>query len=1048
MLKNKKRIVARALAAALAFSTVFGISAPTDVYAATKTVTVSTQKDLNAALKDNKIKKIIIKSPSKKSFTIKKGSYKKKTLIVNGAKLNVTNAGKFQSITIKDALKYTEAAKNNAVKVTDDKLSLVIESNAVVRSVELAKTGAKDSLVVDGTLKALNITKKSDVTLKGDTQKAVPVTVNAKDSTVSSQIKVKIETSVDLKAEFGAGAEGSKITCAADGIKLDVTNNSGASVWITDKTGNITEVKAGESFNNKDGADKGDSDKDTGKDDKKDDQTSSTGGGGSTGGGSSSGGSSNAGSSTISGSTFAATIASVSKNDSQNAYIVDLDKNVTGDVNATFSQAGELIINFGNHTISGSFKIEAPNADFIYFNDNGIGVNGATVTGDFEVNAPKAHVENQVSVNGTTKIHEVSGSTYWMFDKSARFEVYGSGKIQFANNVVNPPKVDIKTEKTVTLAGAIDKVEVQVDAAKLDIAQDTAIGEVIIPEGKKDTVISGNGKIETIDASAPVTVYANVDHAVVNNDAAEIAVTGSAVVSNVTVASDVKNVKVSGKVTAIDVSNAGNDIVITSDSNAKIIVKDEEQANAIISNEANAGIKDQVVYVTGISVTYADGFSSSIALPVGEELDLDDYKLTVTDSKQGSVTIPVTKAMLKDANYVLTAAGKAAVYVTYAGKEELLTTITYMDKDVVTLTSTVGQKEIMVNGDGDYFDAYTIGVEYFDNNGLANVIKATSKYGMDIRFQYKPLKDDGDDSWTEGLPTTAGNYVIYAYTSDSEQCFGGAAAIWIFSSADKDYFVFDESKIPSDIASDVTVSNVNNNVPSSNWPVELASLRFGKDSFTQAKLKSILDSAVSTHNKAQITYKYFAQGAVGSACVRDGLPAVPGAYCVRLNGTDQWGNEASANIYVNCEGVQFAVVNATISGRELRVVTDEAFSVNPDFVDYVRYRSTITQGTGDKVTVELREGCMDQCDIIEIPQGTAYAISIQSGSKQLSISDCRIIAVKELVVSSDGWHETGDVYGGSDWPTEKGRYRIVVCVTEDTADNTCETWCSFCIEIK
>ena len=149
MLNNKKRIVARALAAALAFSTVFGISAPTDVYAATKTVTVSTQKDLNAALKDNKIKKIIIKSPSKKSFTIKQGSYKKKTLIVNGAKLNVTNAGKFQSITIKDASKYTEAAKNNAVKVTDDKLSLVIESNAVVRSLELAKSGAKDSLVVD-----------------------------------------------------------------------------------------------------------------------------------------------------------------------------------------------------------------------------------------------------------------------------------------------------------------------------------------------------------------------------------------------------------------------------------------------------------------------------------------------------------------------------------------------------------------------------------------------------------------------------------------------------------------------------------------------------------------------------------------------------------------------------------------------------------------------------------------------------------------------------------------------------------------------------------
>lgn len=141
-------------------------------------------------------------------------------------------------------------------------------------------------------------------------------------------------------------------------------------------------------------------------------------------------------------------------------------------------------------------------------------------------------------------------------------------------------------------------------------------------------------------------------------------------------------------------------------------------------------------------------------------------------------------------------------------------------------------------------------------------------------------------------------------------------------------------------------------------------------------------------------------------------------------------------------------IGATISGSKLRVVTDEAFSVNPGFVESVRKSSTITQVTGGAVTVELRDGCMDQCDIIEIPQGTAYAISIQSGSEQLSISDCEIIAVKELVVSSNGWHETGDIYEGSGWPTEKGRYRIVVCVKEDSANNTCETWCSFCIEIK
>lgn len=72
---NKKRIVAHVLAAAMAFSTVFAISAPKEVYAAEKTVVVSTQKKLDAALKDSKVTKITIKSSAKKSFTIKKGSY-------------------------------------------------------------------------------------------------------------------------------------------------------------------------------------------------------------------------------------------------------------------------------------------------------------------------------------------------------------------------------------------------------------------------------------------------------------------------------------------------------------------------------------------------------------------------------------------------------------------------------------------------------------------------------------------------------------------------------------------------------------------------------------------------------------------------------------------------------------------------------------------------------------------------------------------------------------------------------------------------------------
>ena len=53
----------------------------------------------------------------------------------------------------------------------------------------------------------------------------------------------------------------------------------------------------------------------------------------------------------------------------------------------------------------------------------------------------------------------------------------------------------------------------------------------------------------------------------------------------------------------------------------------------------------------------------------------------------------------------------------------------------------------------------------------------------------------------------------------------------------------------------MTISNIQNDTQTDNRPLELAHIYFDNDSFTTAVLKSILDSAVSTHNEAQITYK-------------------------------------------------------------------------------------------------------------------------------------------------------------------------------------------------
>ena len=1116
---------------ALTFALSGVISTPTVASAAAKkTVTVKTQKQLDAALKDKKVTSIVIKTSKNVTLKIKDGDYSKKSLTVASPKATINNYGDFKKISVNDGKSFTDRGEGNNIVVKDTnslklttgkqssdtkitisgkggKISIVnngsvdainvkgkstvtvggnakesptitnnvtgakivaaqdanvvlnkqatltvkagtsldsltvkddakisVAKGATVETVVVSGKASDVSLTVNGTVSNVTVDAKADVSVTGSTTGTVAITNNAEGATIQSEVKIDVTLNADAKVSLDKGAEGSSVTAGNENVKTDVTNNTSEKVTVTDSVGKETTVDSGKSETIA-------PDSSDNKTDNKNESTNTGGGGGYWGGGSSNTGTSNDTSSSISGSEFANAIANATYDEGE--YIVNLEKNVSSDVNVNFAQAEKLILNLGDHTISGSFKIEAPNATHIYFNDNGVGANGATVTGDFEVNAPLAHVENQVSINGTTKIHAVSNSTYCMFDKSAKFEVYGAGKIQFADNVINPPKIDIKTDKQVTLDGAIDKVEVQSDSAKITIAKNTAIGEVLVPEGKTDTVISGDGKIETVNASAPVKVQATVDNVVVNSDAAKITVSDGANISNVTVASNVKNVEVSGSVAAIDVSNAGNDIVISAATNTKIVVKDEAQAKAIIENNANENVKESVVYVTGISVIPDAEADQTVTLAVGEELDLGNYTLQVTYNQGNPDTISVSKSMLKNPDYVLTTAGTVEVKVAYAGKEALLATITYLDKDVVTLTSTVGQKEIKVNGDGDYFDAYTIGVEYFENNGLTNIIKATSKYGTGINFEYAPLVDNSQVSWESGLPATAGNYAIRAYTSDTDQCFGGEAVIWIFSSANKDYFEFDSSKIPADIVNNVTISNIQNDTQTDNRPLELAHIYFDNDSFTTAVLKSILDSAVSTHNEAQITYKYFAQGAVFGGTSKDGLPTIPGAYCIELFGIDGWNNESYARVYVNCNNEKLATVNATVSGSGITVSSPEDTGSG---YDYCKNNSTITKTSDDSVTVELRNGCINQYDVIELSEGTAYEIAIQSGDKSIDIAG--IVVVEEFVISNDTWFESGSKYEGTGLPTEKGRYRIAIRVEEDTTNVVTETWCSFVIIIK
>ena len=246
-----KRTGALVLAASLAIS-----MAQVPVYGATtkdkaETVTVTSQKALNQALKVAKGKKaysIVIKAKGSKdgkatAIKIPKGNYKNLTITVKGNKVKITN-------------------------------------NATLKTIVLDCKGAV-SVANNGKVTNVNVKNAKSVNLTGDSQKEVKLNVSAKDTRITTGIKVKI-------------------TCSGESENVTVNNKSGVTIKITDADGNTTKVKDGQKRqvetktddkkdDTKDDQNKTDDKKDDTKDDqnktddKKDDNNSS--------GGSSSGGS-------------------------------------------------------------------------------------------------------------------------------------------------------------------------------------------------------------------------------------------------------------------------------------------------------------------------------------------------------------------------------------------------------------------------------------------------------------------------------------------------------------------------------------------------------------------------------------------------------------------------------------------------------------------------------------------------------------------------------------------------------------------------------------
>ena len=302
-----KKLMKSVLACALAFAMVLTVM-PVNSYAASnKKVVVTSQKQLEKALKSGATN-IVIKTDKKIKITIPASKKAEKVSIsVQAKNATITNNATVKSIVIKDAKAFVESGKNNDIKITDDNLSLIVaktstgsdisvakkdaaitvvakgdvasvtvaktanvtltvNKNATVDSVNVAAKGASVDLNAKGTVSDVKVSEKAadtklninasgkvenvqidakaDVAVAGSTTEAVKVTVNAKDTTIKAKTAIDTTLNADTKLDLSKGAEGSTVT-TGENVKADVANNTTDKVSVKDSTGKETTVDAG-----------------------------------------------------------------------------------------------------------------------------------------------------------------------------------------------------------------------------------------------------------------------------------------------------------------------------------------------------------------------------------------------------------------------------------------------------------------------------------------------------------------------------------------------------------------------------------------------------------------------------------------------------------------------------------------------------------------------------------------------------------------------------------------------------------------------------------
>ena len=234
----------------------------------TGAVVVSTNTELNKALKDKSVSQITISTNQKIEMEIPEGDYSSVDLIVETPNADIVNRGSFKTITINQIASdtWTEIAKGNVLIINAVAGHVVIPEDAGIKEIRIVGSsssfildveGSIDKIVVDskakltvnveGSVGSIEVNDRSTININGSSTEAIDVIVSEKaDATsVTSNVKIEVYTSANTEINLSAGAEGSTIKTENKEKSVEVTNNTTQAVSVIISGGESQSVEAG-----------------------------------------------------------------------------------------------------------------------------------------------------------------------------------------------------------------------------------------------------------------------------------------------------------------------------------------------------------------------------------------------------------------------------------------------------------------------------------------------------------------------------------------------------------------------------------------------------------------------------------------------------------------------------------------------------------------------------------------------------------------------------------------------------------------------------------